>query len=107
MPSDRDVGEFLLRELLTTEPYFHRSPFTWDCVVSEWEWSGQIIERMRRRGYVLYVAECDKYLSFEKPIGDIVKHGDEWSVEGILEPRTIALAAAKALGMEEKGGKRE
>lgn len=105
MPSDRDVGEFLLRELLAEpEPGYALS------VMELWAWSGQIIERMRKRGFYFGGGESHQWAGwdFQKFVDGSPspqKRGETTFEK--LSPRTIALAAAKALGMEEKGGKRD
>ncbi len=94
--NDADVGKFLLEKLLTN---YNQSYAPYVC--DQWDYSGAIIEAMRERGFSLYVAECDNLVEFEYQVNpDIVRIEQKWAVEGKLSPRTVAYAAAKALGME-------
>lgn len=93
MPSDREVGEFLEEHL-----QFSWIPNSYAALCEDWLWTGRIIEAMRERGFGLHGSDAtqtmEPYWAFHAR-----RHG-ECEVNDPLSPRTVALAAARALGME-------
>lgn len=100
MASDKDVGEFLLRELF--RPHEYDIGYA-ENVCKCWAIAGELIERMREREFGLHGSDATQtmgpYWAFHAK-----RHG-ECEVNETLSPRTIALAAALELGMEVDDGR--
>lgn len=95
MTSDREVGEFLEEHL-----QFSWIPNSYAALCEDWLWTGRIIEAMRERGYHISAHDAATCVMFEQYIEEGWFSSSDWEVREVISPRTVALAAAKALGME-------
>lgn len=96
--TDSEIGKFLLQELWGDTLLAKADGDLCD----DWWWSGRIIAAMRSKGYLLLIDErYEKFVSFTRESLNNVACG---ICDGDMSPRTVALAAARALGMKEVDG---